>query len=169
LGSDRVGKLAREGAVLVSNPILEHAVVRTGQHRSQGINSYCSIGRIFIKGFEPARRDTAPSHQHSAGTIMTEKPAPATLAEMFTPIQDLPSAPIIFFEFCPTLGNNNGLINVMLAASLVMPTSGPGTDTVPVAVAHLRCTTAAALQLREALGKALQLGAAFEAPQGRAN
>ena len=100
---------------------------------------------------------------------MTEKPAPATLAEMFIPIQDLPSAPIIFFEFCPTLGNNNGLINVMLAANLVMPTSGPGTDAIPVAVAHLRCTTAAALQLREALDKALQLGAAFEVPQGRAN
>jgi hypothetical protein len=102
---------------------------------------------------------------------MTEKPAPApaTLAEMFTPIQDLPSAPIIFFEFCPTLGNNNGLINIMLAAGLVMPTSGPGTETVPVAVAHLRCSTAAAVQLREALGKAIQLGTAFEAPQGRAN
>jgi hypothetical protein len=82
-----------------------------------------------------------------------------------TPIQDLPSAPIIFFEFCPTLGNNNGLINIMLAAGRVMPTSGPGTETVPVAVAHLRCTTAAAIQLREAIGKALLLGAAFELPQ----
>ena len=100
---------------------------------------------------------------------MTEKPAPATSAELFVPIQDLPSAPIIFFEFCPTLGNNNGLINVMLATGLVMPTSGPGTETVPVAVAHLRCTTAAAVQLREALGKALQMGVVFEPSQGRAN
>jgi hypothetical protein len=100
---------------------------------------------------------------------MTEKPTSAKSAEAFVPIQNLPSAPIIFFEFCPTLGNNNGLINVMLAAGLVAPTDGPGTETVPVAVAHLRCTTAAAVQLREALGKALQMGAVFETPQGLAN
>jgi hypothetical protein len=49
------------------------------------------------------------------GTIMKEKPAPKTTNEVFTPIRDLPSAPIIFFEFCPTLGNHNGLINIMLA------------------------------------------------------
>jgi hypothetical protein len=102
-------------------------------------------------------------------SIMTEKPAPLPPAEMFVPIQNLPSAPIIFFEFCPTLGNNNGLINIMLGAGLVMPTSGPGTETIPVAVAHLRCTTTAATQLRDALNKALELGAAFEPPQGRAN
>ena len=100
---------------------------------------------------------------------MTEKPAPLPPAEVFKAIQNLPSAPIIFFEFCPTLGNNNGLINIMLAAGLVMPTNGPGTETIPVAVAHLRCTTAAATQLRDALNKALELGAAFEPPQGRAN
>ena len=52
---------------------------------------------------------------------MTEKPAPKTSNEVFTPIRDLPSAPIIFFEFCPTLGNHNGLINIMLAAGIVMP------------------------------------------------
>ena len=66
---------------------------------------------------------------------MTEQPAPKTTNEVFTPIRDLPSAPIIFFEFCPTLGNHNGLINIMLAAGIVMPSGGPGTDVVPVAVA----------------------------------
>ncbi|MDB5513819.1 MAG: hypothetical protein JWQ17_577 [Tardiphaga sp.] len=100
---------------------------------------------------------------------MTEKPVPLPPAEVFVPIQNLPSAPIIFFEFCPTLGNNNGLINIMLAAGLVMPTGGPGTETIPVAVAHLRCTSSSAVQLRDALSKALELGAAFEAPKGRAN
>jgi hypothetical protein len=54
---NRVGKFAREGAVLVSNPILEHAVVQTGQHRSQGINSYCSIGRTVLS----LRATTPPS------------------------------------------------------------------------------------------------------------
>ena len=56
---------------------------------------------------------------------MTEKPAPKTTNEVFTPIRDLPSAPIIFFEFCPTLGNHDGLINIMLAAGIVMPSGGP--------------------------------------------
>jgi hypothetical protein len=96
---------------------------------------------------------------------MTDKPP----AETFTPIQDLPSAPIIYFEFCPTLGNNNGFINVMLATGVVLPTGANSTETVPVAVAHLRCTTAAATQLRDALGKAIALGAAFEPQQGRTN
>src|SRR5258708_25947669 len=100
---------------------------------------------------------------------MTEKPVPLTPAEVFVPIQNLPSAPIIFFEFCPTLGNNNGLINIMLAAGLVMPTGGPGTETIPVAVAPLRCTSSSAVQLRDALSQALELRAAFETPKGPAN
>ena len=78
---------------------------------------------------------------------MTEKPAPDATSEVFIPVRDLPSAPIIFFEFCPTYGNHNGLINIMLAAGIVMPSGGPGTDVVPVAVAHLRCTAAAAIQI----------------------
>jgi hypothetical protein len=36
---------------------------------------------------------------------------------------------------------------------------GLGTDVVPVAVAHLRCTAAAAIQLRDAIDKALLIGA----------
>jgi len=103
------------------------------------------------------------------GTIMTEQPAPKTSNEVFTPIRDLPSAPIIFFEFCPTLGNHNGLINIMLAAGIVMPSGGPTTDVVPVAVAHLRCTAAAAIQLRDAIDKALLIGAPVQNPEGKAN
>ncbi|HEY8333596.1 MAG TPA: hypothetical protein VIQ05_07355 [Tardiphaga sp.] len=86
----------------------------------------------------------------------------------FVPVRDLPAAPIIFFEFCPTLGNNQGLINIMLAAGIVMPTASSATDVVPVAVAHLRCSTAAATQLRDAINKALLMGAPIE-PQGRSN
>jgi hypothetical protein len=103
------------------------------------------------------------------GAIMTEKPAPKTTNEVFTPIRDLPSAPIIFFEFCPTLGNHNGLINIMLAAGIVLPSGGPGTDVVPVAVAHLRCTAAAAIQLRDAIDKALLIGTPIQNPEGKAN
>lgn len=96
---------------------------------------------------------------------MTDKPA----EDLFVPIRDLPSAPIIFFEFCPTLGNNQGLINIMLATGIVMPTGGSTTEVLPVAVAHLRCTTAAATQLRDAINKALLIGAAVEHPQGKSN
>jgi hypothetical protein len=126
----------------------------------------------------PRRLVSNPIVEHAAfrnplegieGTIMTEKPAPKTTNEVFTPIRDLPSAPIIFFEFCPTLGNHNGLINIMLAAGIVMPSGGPTTDVVPVAVAHLRCTAAAAIQLRDAIDKALLIGAPVQNPEGKAN
>ena len=96
---------------------------------------------------------------------MTDKPA----EHPFVPIRDLPAAPIIFFEFCPTLGNNQGLINIMLAAGIVMPTGSSATEVLPVAVAHLRCTTAAATQLRDAIDKALLIGAPVQNPEGKTN
>jgi hypothetical protein len=96
---------------------------------------------------------------------MADKPAD----DVFVPIRDLPTAPIIFFEYCPTLGNNQGLINIMLAAGIVMPTGGGATEVQPVAVAHLRCATAAAIQLRDAIDKALLIGAPVENPQGKSN
>jgi len=99
---------------------------------------------------------------------MTETPAPLQ-DDTFQPLQDLPRAPIIFFEFCPTLGNNNGLINILLAAGIVLPTASSATNVVPVAVAHLRCTTVAAMQLRDAIDKALLMGQPVENPQGRSN
>ena len=44
---------------------------------------------------------------------------PATQADPnFLPIEGTMEAPIIFFEVCPTFGNNGGLINLMLAAGL---------------------------------------------------
>ena len=52
---------------------------------------------------------------------------------------------------------------------IVMPSGGPGTDVVPVAVAHLRCTAAAAIQLRDAIDKALLIGAPVQNPEGKAN
>jgi hypothetical protein len=89
--------------------------------------------------------------------------------DAFKPLRDLPSAPIIFFEFCPTLGNNNGLINILLATGIVLPTATTATDVVPVAVAHLRCSSAAATQLRDALNAALLIGQPVDNPQGKSN
>jgi len=42
-------------------------------------------------------------------------------------------------------------------------------DVVPVAVADLRCTAAAAIQLRDAIDKALLIGAPVQNPEGKAN
>jgi hypothetical protein len=100
---------------------------------------------------------------------MTDRPIVKPPEESFTPVSDLPKAPIIFFEYCPTLGNAQGLINVMLAAGIVLPTGNGNTQVTPVAVAHLRCTTHAAIQLRDALDKALLMGAAVSPPEGKSN
>jgi len=56
-----------------------------------------------------------------------------------------------------------------LAAPRDEPSGGPGTDVVPVAVDHLRCTAAAAIQLRDAIDKALLIGAPVQNPEGKAN
>lgn len=73
-------------------------------------------------------------------------------------------APVIFFDWVPTLGCNFGIINLMLATGLVIPGEGETTITQPVAVAHLRCTVAAAQQLRDSLDKALLIAAPAPGP-----
>jgi hypothetical protein len=68
------------------------------------------------------------------------------------------------------LDNTPALRSVMLVVDMVVDmTGGPGTDVVPVAVAHLRCTAAAAIQLRDAIDKALLIGAPVQNPEGKAN
>jgi hypothetical protein len=100
---------------------------------------------------------------------MTDTPSPAGPAQPFAPLQDLPRAPIVYFEYCPTIGNNTGLINITLATGIVLPTAGTATEVVPVAVAHLRCGTAAAIQLRDAISAALLIGTPVDNPQGKSN
>jgi hypothetical protein len=84
-----------------------------------------------------------------------------------TTVKDATRAPIIYFEGVPTLGFNNGIVNLMLAVGLVLPTADGGTLTEPVAVAHLRCNALAAIQLRDSLDKVLLL--ATPVPEGKAN
>jgi hypothetical protein len=55
-----------------------------------------------------------------------EQPVGATMAddtEAFIPVEGMLEAPIIYFEVCPTFDNNGGLINIMLAAGLIEPSS----------------------------------------------
>jgi hypothetical protein len=92
-------------------------------------------------------------HQHEPGKEIT--------------VKDAARAPIIYFDFIPTFGFNNGIVNLMLAAGLVLPTADGGALTEPVAVAHLRCNVAAANQLRDLIDKALLL--ATPVAEGKAN
>jgi hypothetical protein len=82
-------------------------------------------------------------------------------------VRDAHRAPVIYFEAVPTFGFNNGVVNMMLAVGLILPTNDGGTLTEPVAAAHLRCNAAAAMQLRDTIDKALLL--ATPVPDGKAN
>ncbi|MCR6734834.1 MAG: hypothetical protein NVV83_12475 [Afipia sp.] len=99
---------------------------------------------------------------------MTEKPEPPA-DHGYLPVDGILEAPIIFFEICPTLGNNGGLINVLLATSLIAPSPNGQISTRIKAVAHLRMTAGSAKNLRDTLDKALLIGAPVENPQGKAN
>jgi hypothetical protein len=93
----------------------------------------------------------------------------ATGKQPFIPIEGMIEAPIIFFEVCPTFGNNGGLINIMLATGLIEPSPDGRVASRIKAVAHLRMTAGAALGLRETIDKAILLGARVENPEGKAN
>jgi hypothetical protein len=82
-------------------------------------------------------------------------------------VKDAASAPVIYFDFVPTFGFNNGVVNLMLAVGLVMPTTDGGALTESAAVAHLRCNVPAAVQLRDTINKALLLAAPTS--EGKAN
>jgi hypothetical protein len=65
-------------------------------------------------------------------------------------------APIIYFDGASCFGHHNGAIQIELAANLLMPV-GAAVRVDVVQTAHLRCSPAAALALREALDKALAM------------
>ena len=65
-------------------------------------------------------------------------------------------APIIYFDGASCFGHHNGAIQLELAANLLMPV-GAAVRVDVVQTAHLRCSVAAALALREALEKALAM------------
>ncbi len=93
--------------------------------------------------------DDPATSEHKAGIVVT----------------DPNHAPIIYFDGAPNFGNNNGVVNVTLAASRHM-IQGDQIAFDVVAVAFLRCNVGAAIALREALDKALLIGMPTE---GNAN
>jgi len=98
--------------------------------------------------------------------IMTDTPATPS-DPSFIPIEGVMDAPVVYFEVCPTFGNNSGLINVMLATGLIDSAPHGKVASRIKAVTHLRMTAAAAVNLRDTLNNALAMG--MPKPEGRAN
>ncbi|MDR3487089.1 MAG: hypothetical protein P4M05_19555 [Bradyrhizobium sp.] len=67
------------------------------------------------------------------------------------------TAPFVFFDSAPVFGTTGGIIEVELAASTVVLLSGNETRRDMTAVAHLKSSADAAVNLFTALGRALQM------------
>jgi hypothetical protein len=90
-------------------------------------------------------------------TIMADKPDPTAKGPG---IKIAPGsseqAPFIYFDGAATYGVSNGAIQIELAANTIMP-EGTGTRTDVLITAHLRCSPAAAMGLRDAISRALEM------------
>jgi hypothetical protein len=65
-------------------------------------------------------------------------------------------APFIYFDGVPTFGTHNGAIQIELAANTLLP-EGQGVKIDVVMTAHLRCSPAAAIDLRNTIDRALAM------------
>jgi hypothetical protein len=74
-------------------------------------------------------------------------------------VKDTPHAPVVYFDGAPNFGNRHGVVNVTLAINRHLANVAGGVDVDVVAVVDLRCSVAAAVDLRTALDKAILLGA----------
>lgn len=64
------------------------------------------------------------------------------------------NAPIIYFDGAPTFSGFGGIVSITLCAGRHLP-NGSGVATDIVAVAHLKCSITAAMDLRESINAAL--------------
>jgi hypothetical protein len=67
------------------------------------------------------------------------------------------AAPFVYFDGAPSMGVQNGVIELELCARAVMPKADGTVYADMVCVAHLRCTLAAAANLRDALTRTLDM------------
>ena len=67
-------------------------------------------------------------------------------------------APFIYCDGVATYGLNNEIIQLELASNTIMP-EGTGTRTDVLITAHLRCSPSAAIGLRDAITRALEMSA----------
>jgi hypothetical protein len=90
---------------------------------------------------------------------MTSTPPDEKPPTVYVPI---PTAPIIYFDYAPTCGIHAGVIQIELAARTLLPLGKGNVDSRMVEVGRLRCSPAAAKNLKEALEAALRM---LEQPQ----
>jgi hypothetical protein len=64
-------------------------------------------------------------------------------------------APFIYLDGCAAYGTQAGAIQIEVAARTILPTPDGGTRNEFVVTGHLRCSQAAAMELRTAIDKAL--------------
>lgn len=72
-------------------------------------------------------------------------------------IRNVGLAPILFFDAAPVFGHANGIIELTLTARVLGQRDNSSVQTDINAVAHLRCSAAAAQNLCDALDRALDL------------
>jgi len=66
-------------------------------------------------------------------------------------------APFIYFDGISCFGTNNGVIQFEMAANTLTPDEGGGVKIAISTTAHLRCSPAAAIDLRNSIDKALEM------------
>jgi hypothetical protein len=69
-------------------------------------------------------------------------------------IKNAAAAPFIYFDGAPAMGVQNGVVEIELVARAVMPKDNGAVYSDMVCVAHLRCSLAAAINLRDAIDRA---------------
>jgi hypothetical protein len=82
---------------------------------------------------------------------LTDAPAPVVPA-----YRNPDTTPFIYFDIVPTFGVMEGAIQIELAARTISP-DGAGTKLDFICTAHLRCSPVAALALRDAITKAVDM------------
>jgi hypothetical protein len=105
-------------------------------------------------------------------SVMTDRPDTATAKVAGITVSNLgaETAPFIYFDGVMTFGMNKGAVQIELAANVINPTSDGGTRNDVVVTAHIRCSPAAAMDLQQAIGKAILMGMPVEpTPEGKAN
>jgi len=90
---------------------------------------------------------------------MARNPSPPKPQQKNVVVTDNTGAPFIYFDGAPSFGTNGGIVSITLAAARLLSAGDRGVAKDIVAVAHLRCSAKAAMDLRNAIDKALLLQA----------
>jgi hypothetical protein len=88
----------------------------------------------------------------------TTDPSKVPSAPVFN-VSDVAHAPIVYFDGVTNFGCNNGVVNMTLGANRYLASPDGGVTGDVIVVSHLRCSIAAAIDLRAALDKALLINA----------